>query len=197
MTAKKILTPFILYFCIVTVTCWIIGFGAFCLYAISFKFQPAEKTDAIVVLTGGGERVPKALSLLSERYAQHLFISGVNRTVKLSDLTKGLPPELIGQITLGYQAKDTRGNAKETGDFIQKKNIKRILLITSFYHMPRSIFEILKVSPHLQIVPFPIFPKSFNNSVEWIKTRYAWLLFVEYHKFIVTKVQDLFERIYK
>ena len=197
MTAKKILVPSVWYFCVLMMTFWVIGFGAFCLYALSFKFQPAEKTDAIVVLTGGGDRIPKALSLLSEQYAHHLFISGVNETVKLSDLTRGVSPQLIERITLGYRAKDTRGNAKETADFIRGRNIKSILLITSFYHMPRSVFEVLKASPQIQIVPLPIFPKSFNNSVEWIRTRYAWLLFVEYHKFIVTRIQDLFERIYK
>ena len=62
--------------------------------------------------------------------------------------------------------------------------------------MPRSMFEILKHTPHLTIVPYPVFPKSFNNSVEWIKTRYAWLLFIEYHKFIVVHLKQLFfERI--
>ena len=78
-----------------------------------------------------------------------------------------------------------------------KKKIQTILLVTSFYHMPRSIFEVLKVSPDLKVIPLPIFPKSFNDSVDWIRTRYAWLLFVEYHKFIVTKLQNYAERIYR
>ena len=94
-------------------------------------------------------------------------------------------------------AQDTRGNAKETAAWIQKNQVKSIILITSFYHMPRSIFEVLKETPDLRIIPQPVFPKSFNNSVDWIRTRYAWLLFIEYHKFLATHLQDLFERIKK
>lgn len=100
-------------------------------------------------------------------------------------------------MTLGYQAQNTRGNAKEIADWIQGKQIRKILLVTSFYHMPRSIFEVLKESPDLQVVPLPVFPKSFNDSVDWIRTRYAWLLFVEYHKFIATRLQNYTERIYQ
>ena len=60
--------------------------------------------------------------------------------------------------------------------------------------MPRSIFEVLKESPDLHIIPQPVFPKSFDNSVDWIRTRYAWLLFIEYHKFLATHLQSLIER---
>lgn len=193
--SKKILAPCLLYFGIVIVTIWIIGFGAFCLYALSFRFQQAEKTDAIVVLTGGGERVQTALNLLKEQYADHLLISGVNRSVQLSDLTANLNPELAGHVTLGYRAQNTRGNAKETAGFIREHRVHTLLLVTSFYHMPRSVFEILKESPDVQIIPLPVFPKSFYDSVDWIRTRYAWLLLVEYHKFIATRAQYLIERI--
>ena len=193
---KKIMTPCFWYLIVLGVTVWIIGFGIFCLYALSFKFQPAEKTDAIVVLTGGGERIQTALGLLKDHYADHLLISGVHQSVKPADLTGDLNPDLAAHITLGYQAQDTRGNARETADFINDNNIKTLLLVTSFYHMPRSVFEVLKEAPDVQIIPLPVFPKSFNDSVDWIRTRYAWLLFVEYHKFLVTRAQYMVERIF-
>jgi len=193
--ARKIISPTFWYVLIVAVSIWLIGFAGFCLYALSFKFQEAEHSDAIVVLTGGGERIPTALQLLKDGYADYLLISGVNPSVKISDLTKGIPANISNRITLDYVAQDTRGNARETAAWIQKNNIKSILLITSFYHMPRSIFEVLKESPDLHIIPQPVFPKSFNDSVDWIRTRYAWLLFIEYHKFLATHLQSLIERI--
>ena len=192
--AKKIVTPCFCYISVLMLTIWIIGFGCFCLYALSLRFQPAEQTDGIVVLTGGGYRIQTALDLLKEKYAEHLLISGVHETVQKEDLTGVLSKEQTQNITLGYQAKNTRGNAQETAHWIRGKNIHSILLVTSFYHMPRSIFEVLKVSPNLKIIPLPVFPKSFGNSVDWIRTRYAWLLFVEYHKFIAARLLSFFER---
>ena len=195
--AKKIVSPSLFYILIIGLSLWLIGFAGFCLYALSFKFQEAEHADAIVTLTGGGERIATALDLLQDHYADYLLISGVHPSVKVVDLTRGLSQDLRDKITLDYMAQDTRGNAKETAAWIQKNQVKSIILITSFYHMPRSIFEVLKESPDLRIIPQPVFPKSFNNSVDWIRTRYAWLLFIEYHKFLATHLQDLFERIKK
>ncbi len=195
--AKKIVSPTFLYVLIIAISVWLIGFAGFCLYALSFKFQQAEHADAIVVLTGGGERVSTALQLLEDNYADYLLISGVHPSVKKGDLTGNLSPEIRDRITLGYIAQDTRGNAKETADWIRKNKVESVILITSFYHMPRGIFEVLKVSPDLRIIPQPVFPKSFNDSVDWIRTRYAWLLFIEYHKFLATHLQDLYERIIK
>lgn len=194
---KKKLTPLLSsYVFIIGLSVWIIGFGLFSLYALSFRFTPAEPTDAIVVLTGGGDRINTALELLKENYAKNLLISGVNKAVHPPDLIRSLPEELAENVTLGYEAEDTRGNARETADWIHTKNIQSVLLVTSFYHMPRSIFEVLNQNPNLKIIPLPVFPKSFDNSVEWVRTRYAWLLFVEYHKFIATHLQKLIERIW-
>ena len=99
-----------------------------------------------------------------------------------------LSEETKAKITLGYTAENTRGNAQEINDWIQGKNIHSIILVTSFYHMPRSVFEMLQANSRLKIIPWPVFPQSFNQSVDWVKTRYAWLLFIEYHKFLYIHV---------
>ena len=117
---------------------------------------------------------------------------GRNRTKNKDDLFEETDPETFDKITLGYDALDTKGNAKEINNWVQGKNIQSILLVTSFYHMPRSIFEINKINKNLKISPWPVFPKSFNQSVDWIKTRYAWLLFIEYHKFIFVYLKHIF-----
>lgn len=196
MTKKKLIRQLSSYFLIIGLSLWLIGFCLFSLYALSFRFTPATPTDAIVVLTGGGNRINTALELLKDKYAPHLFISGVNKAVRQQDLIKNFPPDLSNNVTLGYHAEDTKGNARETADWIRNKKIDSVLLVTSFYHMPRSIFEVLKQNPDLKIIPLPVFPKSFGNSVDWIRTRYAWLLFVEYNKFIIVHLHHLFERIF-
>ncbi len=192
---KKLFRSIISYLLMTGGSIWVIGFCLFSLYALSFKLTPPEATDAIVVLTGGGDRITTALSLLQEDYAPQMLISGVHKSVRHQDLVPDLSPELKENITLGYRAEDTKGNARETADWIHQKQLSSVMLVTSFYHMPRSMLEVLHQNPGLKIIPLPVFPKSFNDSVDWIRTRYAWLLFVEYHKFIAVHLQYLFERI--
>ena len=121
-----------------------------------------------------------------------MLISGVHKEVSKQKLFPDVEDNILDKITLGYMALNTKGNAKEVNDWIKEKNIQSILLVTSFYHMPRSIFEIQQLNKEIQIAPLPVFPKSFKNSVDWIKTRYAWLLFIEYHKVIYTRLKALF-----
>ncbi len=174
---------------------WIIGFIIFCLYALSFKYYPQKETEAIVVLTGGTNRVKTGLELMGKNKAEYMLISGVHKEVSKQELFPNTPPETLDKITLGYDALDTKGNAQELNFWLKDKHIHSILLVTSFYHMPRSIFEIRKINKELKIVPWPVFPKSFDQSVEWIKTRYAWLLFIEYHKFVFVQLKHIMKRI--
>ena len=193
---KQVVRHLCLYTILLTLLVWVIGFVGFSLYALSFKFAPQTTTEGIVTLTGGTDRIATGIRLLEEKNNAQLLISGVNKQVPPAEILRMVPSHLTDKITLGYLAETTAENALETANWIRQKNIQSILLVTSFYHMPRSMFEILKHTPHLTIVPYPVFPKSFNNSVEWIKTRYAWLLFIEYHKFIVVHLKQLFfERI--
>lgn len=193
---KQFVRHLCLYTILLTLLVWAIGFVGFSLYALSFKFAPQTQAEGIVALTGGTDRIATSILLLEENSSAQLLISGVNKQVPPAEILHMVPSHLTDKITLGYLAETTAENALETANWIRQKNINSILLVTSFYHMPRSMVEILKHTPHLTIVPYPVFPKSFNNSVEWIKTRYAWLLFIEYHKFIVVHLKHLFfERI--
>ena len=171
---------------------WLIGFLFFSLYALSFKYATQHQSDAVIVLTGGSNRVNTGLKLLKEKKADYMLISGVHKEVTKQKLFPKVSEDILNKITLGYEALDTKGNAKEVNNWIKQKNIKSILLVTSFYHMPRSMFEIQQLNQDIQISQLPVFPKSFNNSVDWIKTRYAWLLFIEYHKMIYTRIKALF-----
>lgn len=185
----------IFYVFILILSLWVIGFCVFGLYALSLKYIPAENADAIVVLTGGEDRIATAVTLLQENRGKRLLISGVNQDVSPNELFRAHPNADSNRITLGYAARNTVGNARETADWIKQRQIASVLLVTSFYHMPRSIAEILSQTPDTRIIPYPVFPKSFESSVNWIRTRHAWLLFVEYHKFIIVQLKNLTERI--
>lgn len=189
---KKIIKPLLLYGCLLSCVIWALGFCVFVLYALSFHFTDTEKTDAIVVLTGGADRISTAVELLQQQQSEHLLISGMNKQVLPMEMFKHFPTSAVKKITLGYFATTTAENALESATWVKQKGATSILLVTSFYHMPRSILEMTHATPNLKIIPYPVFPKSFGNSVDWIKTRYAWLLFIEYHKFITVYLKYLF-----
>ncbi|MBO7484412.1 MAG: YdcF family protein [Alphaproteobacteria bacterium] len=164
---------------------WVIGFIIFVYSAISLKYHPLEKAEAIVTLTGGSDRIAESLNLLKDKKAPLLFISGVNENVTGYHLLKEVPKELEEKIELGYQAKTTQMNAEETAEWVKKNNINSFILVTSFYHMPRSLLEMKYMLSDLEIIPYAVFPKNFGQNTAWIHTRYAWQLFLEYHKFLI------------
>ena len=183
------------YLIILTGTFWVIGFIVFSIIAISMKYHSLEQANAIIVFTGGNDRIKEAIQLLQTEKADHLFISGVDESVTGYHFLKEVSPDIQQKIELGYWAKTTRMNAIETAEWVEQNKISSVILVTSFYHMPRSLLEIKRAIPGLQITPYPVFPKSFGTSTDWIHTRYAWQLFVEYHKFLIVKLKYFLERI--
>src|SRR5882672_10771207 len=83
---------------------------------IWFAIEPSaedhtEPTDAIVVLTGGSQRVNSGIALLREGKGRKLFVSGVNHHVDLDDLLRSsgdgldVTREWVSCcVMLGYQA---------------------------------------------------------------------------------------------
>ena len=187
------LKTFLGYLIVLVGTSWVIGFIVFSIFAMAIKYTPLESAEAIVALTGGSDRIKEAIRLLEENKAPRLFISGVNESVTGFHLLKEISPELSDKIELGYQAKTTRMNAVETESWLKQNDIHSIILVTSFYHMPRSLLEVKQKCPFVKITPYPIFPQSFEKDTSWIHTRYAWQLFLEYHKFLVVYLRHKIE----
>ena len=187
------LKPFVSYTFFIAIACWVLGFCVFGIYAYMLKYSVIPSADAIVVLTGGADRLPTALSLLEKKKAPKMLISGVNSKVSMGALFGRIDKEFLDQIELGYKADNTFENALETKEWTEKNKIKSILLVTSFYHMPRSLFELRSAMSDIQIYPVPVFIQTQEH---WTYTRSAWLVFVEYNKFIVRFVQLLIRRVF-
>lgn len=165
---------------------WLLGLCLFVFYAFSIRPWSVER-EAIVVLTGGASRIPVALRLLEEGKSQKLFISGVHDKVNISTLLSEEQAGLKDKITLGYQAVNTFGNALETMEWLRKNELRSILLVTSFYHMPRSLLELKEQMPELTVAPYPVFPEK--KGVSFLKSKNSWFLFTEYNKFIVVWIR--------
>ena len=82
-----------LYCLAVVLTTWLIGFVAFCVYALTLQSDLSEKRDAVVVLTGGSQRIETGIRLMEQQNADYLLISGVNKQVKRGVLLKDVSPE--------------------------------------------------------------------------------------------------------
>ena len=111
--------------------------------------------DAVLLATGGPERISTGLELLSERRGRRLLISGVHSETSREDLRELIEPNLVEIfdccVDLGRAAKNTIGNADETARWIEDNEFKTIIVVTAFYHMPRSLAEMSHANPNIII----------------------------------------------
>lgn len=158
---------------------------------------PDRHTQAIVVLTGGGERVAEGLRLLAEGKGDYLLITGVYREVTLPEilaLQPDLPPELAERIELGYAADDTHGNAVEAATFMARRELSSLRLVTAAYHMPRSLLEFRRTLPNVEIVAHPVFPDGIDQRQWWKNEATASLLVGEYLKYLLAVASGPFRK---
>jgi uncharacterized SAM-binding protein YcdF (DUF218 family) len=164
-------------------------FGGFLVFASSIAHYapPAGlQGDGIVVLTGGEHRLSEATRLLAEGRGKRLLISGVNRATTRHDLYRksGLSTTLFERVDVGYAAHDTSGNAEETKAWAAAHGFSRLIIVTSSYHMPRSLAEIGRAMPATALVPYPVVSSNFRTERWWMHGATARLLFFEYLKFL-------------
>jgi uncharacterized SAM-binding protein YcdF (DUF218 family) len=148
----------------------------------------ATRTDAIIVLTGGSERIETGVALLDAGLAERLFVSGAGEQVKSGDLlpqARGLRPELRDVITVGTTAGNTPENALESAEWIRATNVHSIRLVTAAYHMRRSLLEFHAAMPGITIVPHAVFPPNVKSDW-WRWPGTASLIAREYTKFVLT-----------
>jgi uncharacterized SAM-binding protein YcdF (DUF218 family) len=150
-------------------------------YALFAVLLPQEgderRTDGIVVLTGGAKRLERGLDLLERGKAERMLISGVERTVRPIELATryGKSEQLFDCcIDLGRESVDTRSNAEETANWIERHKFKSVRLVTTDWHMPRASFELRRETEGLIVLTDAIQSRpSFRT------------LFVEYNKYLL------------
>lgn len=171
---------------VAVIAAWLAGFVWFVdLVTRDAPTDPAS-TDAIVVLTGGSQRVENGLTLLAKGKAKKLFISGVYRSTDVKALlgtTSHKPDWLKCCIELGHEADNTHGNAAETAAWMRAEKFRSLRLVTASYHMPRSLLEFSRAMPNIRIVPNPVFPAAAHGRW-WLKPRAAALVVGEYMKYL-------------
>ena len=165
--------------------------GGFVIFASSITRYVAAagsgRADGIVVLTGGEHRLSEAARLLAEGRGKRLLISGANRMATREDLFRksGLSPTLFDCcVDIGYDALTTSGNALETKAWATVRGYARLILVTSSYHMPRSLVELQRAMPAVSLQPYPVVSANFRTERWWLHGATTRLLFTEYLKFL-------------
>lgn len=156
--ARHILRVFF-YLIITAVALFLGGFAVFYQQVATLRPPESPKANAIVVLTGGYQRIDQAVELLASGAGSRLLISGVNPATTgnhIRLLTRS-PNDLFACcVDIGHEALDTTGNATETARWIRGRGYKSIILVTNNYHMPRSLAELERTDHGTRFIPYPV-----------------------------------------
>jgi uncharacterized SAM-binding protein YcdF (DUF218 family) len=156
------------------------------------------QADAIVALTGGEDRIDVAVRLLTEGHGTRLLISGVNEKTSKDALRAEAPApvELYDCcIDIGREARDTIGNATETQTWVATHGFRRLIIVTSNYHMPRSIAELQRVLPGITLVPHAVVTDRLHVDQWWRHPGTARVLLREYLKFLPAAARLVWTRV--
>lgn len=149
-----------------------------------------DRADAIVVLTGGAARIDSALALLSAGKADRLYVSGANPSVgaeAIVALRPGLPAGVVGRIEVDH-SRDTAGNAAESAGWLAANDLKRVILVTAYYHMPRSLLLFRQAAPAIELLPYPVEPPGAERARWWRSARGTTLILSEWLKYLATRI---------
>lgn len=172
------------------------GFFYFVSSLNSYDNATPVQADGIVALTGGSHRVADAIDLLSRGHGERLLISGVNEMTTREEIARLNPGQrrlLECCVDLDYRARNTIGNAIETRRWIADNGFDSIIVVTSNYHMPRTMLELRNAVPQIKKSSFAVIPSSIDTTAWWRDGTAVRLLALEYLKFIAAWGRTRFE----
>jgi uncharacterized SAM-binding protein YcdF (DUF218 family) len=170
--------------------------GGFLWFADSVaSLQPPEgvKADAIVVLTGGYQRIDQAMGLLRDGAGKRLLISGAHPSTSPAQIQKmtQTPPDLFSCcVDIGYDAIDTIGNANEISRWINDNGFATVLVVTQNYHMPRSLHELRRADPVTDFIPYPVVNSDLTRKAWFAEPDVVRTMMQEYVKVLAANVRD-------
>ncbi len=165
----------------------VLGFFAFAFSIETRQPTTTLRADGIVALTGGGKRIEEALSLLSRGRASRLLISGVHPGTTRDILSHLMPTNermFACCVDIDRQALNTMGNAVETRRWARERGFRSLIVVTSNYHMPRSLVELKRAMPDIRLIPHPVVPRRFAGRLWWLRPENIRVATSEYVKFL-------------
>ena len=126
--------------------------------------------DAIVVFAGGvgesgqagggaQERVKQAVDLYHAGFAPYVVLSsGYVFSFREAEVLRAVAVAngvLPAAIVLEEEARNTYENVERTRRILDSHGWRRVLLVSSPYHMRRALLTWKKVAPHIEVIPTP------------------------------------------
>lgn len=175
---------------------WLVGLAAFITTLPAPTTAAPVRSDAVIVYTGGGgARITAGMTLLADGAAERLLISGVHPDIsreKVAEFWTGAPELFECCVDLGWEARSTTGNAGEAARWVSDHDVKRIVLVTSDYHMPRAMTESRITMPDAIITPHPV-ASGYLDEEGKPTSLSAWRhLAGEFNKFVLARTKALF-----
>ena len=161
---------------------------SFIIFLQKIKYEEViynNSSDGIAVLTGGKGRVGLGLELFKNNRNLKLIISGVDK--KVSD--KSIVPDSLmnkDNITIDKESESTYQNAKVINKWIEKNKLKNVTVITSYYHMPRSMLLMYELTPVIKFYAYPV-KKDYSKRISLKENIFYYFFLVEeYIKYLVS-----------
>jgi uncharacterized SAM-binding protein YcdF (DUF218 family) len=167
------------------------GYADFQSAIVTAEPRQPPRADGIVVLTGGAQRMHDGLALLADGRGKRLLISGVHEKTgrdEIARLTGVRRQSLDCCVDLGRSARNTIGNALEARRWAKANGFKSLLVVTSNYHMPRTLEEFAHVLDGVTVSGYSVV--SDHTDGDSLSTR---LLLSEYAKVVVSRLRRAVE----
>ena len=167
------------------------GFHQYALYIYNAQEPKGtldeHQIDMVVVLTGSMGRIETAYELMNNKDIPILFISGANSKVSFDILAKkhSWDESFSHRIKIDNVSASTLDNAKLTRTFAIDNGVNSILLVTSIYHLQRSLLSFNKVfrNDNIQIIPYGTYIKPLKRNSWWRDYNLFRSIFNEYFKY--------------
>lgn len=171
------------------------GFFYF-LAQIPDRTEVAEaRADGIVVLTGAASRITDAVRLLDDGRAKRLLITGVHPTTSREALNRQMPEfaRLFACcIDIGHSAQNTAGNAAEARAWAGAFGFRSLIVVTSNYHLPRSLAEFARAMPEARLTPYAVVSESFREKPWLADGAVLRVVLIEYAKYLASIARRTF-----
>ena len=117
-------------------------------------------SDAILVLTGGENRIAAGFRAWREGAAKELYILGAGGKAKFDLILPGHPPmsdEERSRVHIEGWSENTLENAYSGKSVVRERGFRRVVLVTGDYHMPRAFLALRAVLPaEVSIAAIPV-----------------------------------------